>query len=277
MARKRMIDPNIWQSEDFNSLSLMGRLLFIGMFSNADDEGRGIANPVFLRSIVFPYDENIKGADIDEIFIEISKTMSVEIYSCDGKRYYQLTNWDKWQKVDKPKPSLFPAPDAATEVFGDSSAKRRELVGEASGNNRRSVGDESRLIRIEKNKNRIEQEKNIKDSCAEQKSSSALAVLNLPLNDNSQYPIDQEQVNKWSELYPAVDIMQELRKMIGWLEANPKKRKTKQGVLRFVTAWLAREQDKGGVLQERGRCASPPPTGRAAVDELLAEMEAIDI
>ena len=39
--------------------------------------------------------------------------------------------------------------------------------------------------------------------------------------------------------------MQELRKMIGWLEANPKKRKTKQGVLRFVTAWLAREQDKG--------------------------------
>ena len=51
MARKRMIDPNIWQSEDFNSLSLMGRLLFIGMFSNADDEGRGIANPVFLRHV----------------------------------------------------------------------------------------------------------------------------------------------------------------------------------------------------------------------------------
>lgn len=258
MARKRMIDPNIWQSEDFNSLSLMGRLLFIGMFSNADDEGRGIANPVFLRSIVFPYDENIKGADIDEILAEISEKMSVDIYSCDGKRYYQLTNWDKWQKVDKPKPSLFPAPDADADTFDDSSAMCRELVGEASGNSRRSVGDESRLIRIEKNKNRIEQEKNIKDSCAEQKSSSA-PVASLPLNDNSQYPIDQEQVNKWSELYPAVDIMQELRKMTGWLDANPTKRKTRQGVLRFVAAWLAREQDKGRAAP---RAAVPPPQGK---------------
>ena len=41
MARKRMIDPNIWDSEDFSKLSILGRLLFIGMFSNADDEGRG--------------------------------------------------------------------------------------------------------------------------------------------------------------------------------------------------------------------------------------------
>ena len=277
MARKRMIDPNIWQSEDFNSLSLMGRLLFIGMFSNADDEGRGIANPVFLRSIVFPYDEDIKGDDINNILAEINVKMSVEIYSCDGKRYYQLTNWDKWQKVDKPKPSLFPAPDAATEVFGEASATCRELVGEASGNNRRSVGDVSRLIRIEKNKNRTEQEKNIKDSCAEPETVSAPAVITLPLNDNSQYPVSQEQVDKWSELYPAVDIMQELRKMAGWLDANPKRRKTKQGILRFITSWLARAQDKGHVLPERGGRASPQPTGRAAVDELLAEMEAIDI
>ena len=69
--------------------------------------------------------------------------------------------------------------------------------------------------------------------------------------------------------------------MAGWLDANPKRRKTKQGILRFVTSWLAREQDKGGIYQDRLGRASPvpnkPATGRAAVDELLAEMEAIDI
>ena len=44
MARKRMIDPGIWQSEDFAKMSTLGKLVFIGLFSNADDEGRGRAN-----------------------------------------------------------------------------------------------------------------------------------------------------------------------------------------------------------------------------------------
>ena len=57
MARRRMIDPNIWQSEDVAELSMFARLLLIGLISNADDEGRGKANPVFLKSTIFPYDE----------------------------------------------------------------------------------------------------------------------------------------------------------------------------------------------------------------------------
>jgi len=45
---------------------------------------------------------------------------------------------------------------------------------------------------------------------------------------------------------PAVDVMQELRKMKSWLDSNPRRRKTKQGILRFANSWLTREQDKGG-------------------------------
>ena len=54
MARKRMIDPNIWQSEDFSKLSTLGKLVFIGLFSLADDEGRGRCNPVYQRA-AHPY------------------------------------------------------------------------------------------------------------------------------------------------------------------------------------------------------------------------------
>ena len=56
----------------------------------------------------------------------------------------------------------------------------------------------------------------------------------------------QADVNGWMELYPAVDVMQELRNMKGWCQDNPRKRKTKKGIRRFVGSWLAREQDKGG-------------------------------
>lgn len=73
------------------------------------------------------------------------------------------------------------------------------------------------------------------------------AVIELPLNDKSLYPITQQDINGWIEIYPSVDVMQELRKMRGWLDANPTKRKTSRGIRRFVNSWLSRSQDEGGV------------------------------
>ena len=52
-----------------------------------------------------------------------------------------------------------------------------------------------------------------------------------------------EEVEKYCGLYPAVDTDQEFRKMIGWLDANPKNRKTKRGIQKFMNGWLARSQD----------------------------------
>lgn len=75
---------------------------------------------------------------------------------------------------------------------------------------------------------------------------SAEPVISLPLNDGSEYPVFPEQVHEWAGLYPAVDVIQQLRTMRGWLMANPKKRKTQSGILRFVNGWLSKEQDKGG-------------------------------
>ena len=81
---------------------------------------------------------------------------------------------------------------------------------------------------------------------AEPETASTPPVAELLLNDGSLYPVYQPDMDKWSELYPAVDVMAELRKMVGWCDANPKKRKTKAGIRSFVNKWLAKEQDRGG-------------------------------
>lgn len=83
-------------------------------------------------------------------------------------------------------------------------------------------------------------------------------VILLPLIDGSDYAISQEDVNEYSALYQAVDIMQELRKMVGWLKANPKRRKTIKGIKRFVNNWLSSEQDRGGTYRN-GRSQPVPP------------------
>ena len=145
MARKRMIDPNIWASEDFSKLSTLAKLVFIGMFSNADDEGRGRAKPAYLKSIIFPYDDGIRIIDIDKTLSEIGSNMSVTFYSNNGNDYYALDNWLKWQKVDRPTLSTIPALDENSTII-------RRTLDECSTNARRTFAPNIiEQNRIEKN------------------------------------------------------------------------------------------------------------------------------
>ncbi len=94
------------------------------------------------------------------------------------------------------------------------------------------------------------------DSCAEPETVSAPPIISIILNDKSYFDVLPEDYNRWCELYPAVDVMQELRKMSSWSTDNPKKRKTKGGIRRFINAWLSKEQDKGGRYRYQGSGAS---------------------
>ena len=66
----------------------------------------------------------------------------------------------------------------------------------------------------------------------------------LPLNDKTEFPIDEKRIAKWEELYPGVDVRQAVRDYAGWADAYPTKRKTRRGILGSVNSWLAKEQDK---------------------------------
>ena len=74
----------------------------------------------------------------------------------------------------------------------------------------------------------------------------------LELNDGTKHPVSIDDVKHWKELYPAVDVEQELRSMVGWTEANPQKRKTKRGITSFIVRWLAKEQGKATPPKPKG-------------------------
>lgn len=74
-------------------------------------------------------------------------------------------------------------------------------------------------------------------------------AISLPLNDGTLHGVKVDEVSKWEQLYPNVNVMQELRMMVGWSDANPTKRKTKRGINRFITNWLSGKQDKGSKPQ----------------------------
>lgn len=108
MARKRMIDPTIWADEDFGSLSADAMVMYMGMISNADDEGRLPGNALYLTSTIFPYrgfDEKKSNTLRNEI---LSKMKSVILYTVDEKEYLQFKNWLQYQSINKPSGSKYP-------------------------------------------------------------------------------------------------------------------------------------------------------------------------
>ena len=93
---------------------------------------------------------------------------------------------------------------------------------------------------------------------AEPATSLSQPAILLPLNDGGEFPIFRAKVDEWTTLYPAVDVMQELRHMRGWLLENRSKRKTKHGIGRFIVAWLSREQDSNRASIGSSTAKAPP-------------------
>lgn len=66
----------------------------------------------------------------------------------------------------------------------------------------------------------------------------------VPLNDGTEWLPTTTEYEEYKRLYASVNVANEFKKIRAWCLSNPAKRKTKNGVKRFVNAWLAREQDK---------------------------------
>lgn len=96
----------------------------------------------------------------------------------------------------------------------------------------------------------------------------------LPLVDKSDYDVPMSKIEQWKQAYPAVDIRQELLRMLSWLNANPKRKKTRRGVDRFITTWLSREQDRGGTYRAGARSSWNGGSGENGATRYEAEQRA---
>lgn len=63
------------------------------------------------------------------------------------------------------------------------------------------------------------------------------------LNDGTSYEITENDVDTFQQLYPGIDVRQEIRSVTAWCLSNPKNRKTRAGAKRFLNSWLSRAQN----------------------------------
>lgn len=100
MARIRTIKPEFWEDEKLAKLPIHARLLFIGTWNFADDNGALLANPVLMKSHIFPY-EDIGISTISEWIDMLVENGMLIRTTYNGKDYLVIRKFLIHQKINR--------------------------------------------------------------------------------------------------------------------------------------------------------------------------------
>lgn len=111
MARIRAIKPDFFKNEALAELSFAHRLLFAGLWTQADRAGILEDRPRRLKAELFPYDQ----VDIDQMLCDLARGTDplIERYEgSDGYRYIFVRKFAEHQRPHKTEqPSVYPLPN----------------------------------------------------------------------------------------------------------------------------------------------------------------------
>jgi len=129
MARIRTVKPELFFDVELGDVSIPARFLFIGLFTQADCEGRLDDSPKKIKANIFPYDEKI---NVEPLLAELAPRFIVR-YEVEGRKYIQVRNFGKHQRLSGSElkyESKFPAvPDDYKEAPGKHLGSTQEAPG----------------------------------------------------------------------------------------------------------------------------------------------------
>ena len=207
----RILKDSILTDKAFNSLTLTEESIYHRLLVSADDYGIFYADPILLLRILYPRKTDITEEIIREGLDHMEEAGIISRYTAEGEDYLKICSWENDQRLRNSR-HKFPVPEEAEPI--PESAPEPETKEKAP------------------------------EECSPVRESPAAdeIVIELPLNDNTLYNVTQEEISEFSALYPAVDVLQEYRGMKAWCMSNTQKRKTRNGIKKFINSWLSNAQ-----------------------------------
>ena len=134
--------------------------------------------------------------------------------------------------------------DRDNAAYMEKCEKRRE-AGRLGGRPKANASDEK-----QNNPDTDNEPDNDNDTDISSNDNRVIAPADKPLcagkfllNDGTEYEVSENDVVTYQQLYPGIDVRQELRNIQAWCLSNPKYRKTRGGAKRFMNSWLSRSQN----------------------------------
>lgn len=252
MANRRMFSLDVVDTDIFLEMPVSAQCLYFHLGMRADDDGF-VSSPKRILAMI--------NCAIDDLRILISKGYLIPFES----GVVVITHWNinNWIRPDRKQGTRFKELSGQLNVINDAymlmcQPNDNQMTTRCQPNDNQMTTECHTEDRIGKNridKNRLD---NIicpepePDAPAQPEKAAEKSGLLIPLNDNTVYDVPLDKIKMWEHTYPAVDVRQEILKMIAWCHSNPAKKKTKRGVDRFINSWLDREQNKGGSSTRKG-------------------------
>lgn len=252
----RIIREGILTSPRIAKLGWAEEVFYRRLHSVVDDFGRYYADLGLLRAGCYPRQlTKVSDSDIGKWLRACVDAALVRVYPAkDGEQYLEV--FDFGQQV-RAKKSKFPDPLSKCAADAKQVQTDEHLDVSVFGVVSEDVSEDS----------------------AEPQSDSTPAVVSVPLVDKTEYGVTQAEIDEWSEAYPGVNVVQQLREMRAWSLANTAQRKTRRGFHAFVVRWLGKEQDKAGnsrptFAQQAADVRTTTVPAKPGRDPALAQIEA---
>jgi hypothetical protein len=252
VARTRSIKPSFFKNEYLAECEPMARLLFVGLWTLADSQGRMEFRPLRIKAELFPYEN----CDILGLLKQLADKGFVRAYESGDVRVLEIPTFGDHQRChpDERDEGL-PPPDESAEtiVFPERNAKPGNPTLEP-GNPPASCAFNPSTFNPSTS-NPLDAPSTPKRRC-----SKPADPLRWSAESGWEGITDADRA-EWSQAYPAADLPVELAKATQWLKANPKKARKSNWRRWLTTVWLSKCQDRGGTHREPGRRPDdkPPP------------------
>lgn len=126
MARVRNIKPSFFKNEDLAECSAFARLLFAGLWTIADREGRLEDRPKRIKADILPYDT----VDGEQLLAELAAKNFIARYEIEGNKYIQILTFTEHQKPHQnEQASVIPAQDGSTTMAPSPSHQGNDNSG----------------------------------------------------------------------------------------------------------------------------------------------------
>jgi hypothetical protein len=250
MARTRSIKPSFFKNEYLAECEPMARLLFVGLWTLADSQGRMEFRPLRIKAELFPYDN----CDILGLLKQLADRGFVRAYESGDVKVLEIPTFGEHQRChpDERDEGL-PPPDESAEtiVFPEQNAKPGNPTLEP-GNPPASCAFNPLIL--------LPSSSAAPSTPLRRRCSKPADPLRWSAESGWEGITDADRA-EWSQAYPAADLPVELAKANQWLKANPKKARKSNWRRWLTTVWLSKCQDNGGTHREPGRRPDdkPPP------------------
>ncbi|QTE70064.1 hypothetical protein JRC49_09630 [Clostridiales bacterium FE2011] len=224
----RILKDSILTDKAFNSLTVAEESIYHRLLVSADDYGIFYADPILLLRLLYPRKTDIPEETIRESLDHLEEAGFIRRYTADGEDYLKILPWEKHQRLRNGR-HKFPCPEGFEEEVPPETAAEAEK------------GTESKEGIKKESKPQQEKASKEKTTGPDSKIADEI-VIDLLLHDNTKYNVTREEIDEFSALYPAIDVLQEYRGMKAWCLSNPQKRKTRNGIKKFINGWLASAQ-----------------------------------